>query len=126
LGQLQEVQQQLIDLGYQLIFISPDRPEKINELEAKGKFDYTLLSDSKLEAAASFGIAFTLDDGMLAQYKKYGIDLEEASGESHHGLPVPSIWIVDREGTIRFSYVNPDYRVRPHPDIVLAAAKSLR
>ncbi|MGH2569205.1 MAG: hypothetical protein ACRDGA_12785, partial [Bacteroidota bacterium] len=60
----------------------------------------------------------------LQRYKTINIDLEDASGESHHLLPVPAVFIVGTDGVIRFSYVNPNYRVRIDPDVLLAAAKA--
>ena len=89
----------------------------------KEKLTYTLLSDSKMEAAQALGIAFKVDDATLDRYEEYGIDLERASGEKHHLLPVPSVFIVGTDGTISFEHVNPNYKVRLHPDLLLAAAK---
>ena len=58
------------------------------------------------------------------QYEGFGIDLEKASGENHGQLPVPSVFVLDQDGVIQFHYVNPDYRVRIDPDVILAAAKA--
>ncbi len=107
-----------------MLFVSADRPEKISTIDKKSDFDYVLLSDSKLEAAKAFGIAFHLDDDMLKMFIKYGIDVEEATGETHHGLPVPSVFILDTEGVIRFSYVDPNYKARVDPALLVAAAKA--
>ena len=84
---------------------------------------YQLLSDSKMEASQGFGLAFKVDDKTHEIYKGYGIDLEAASGEKHHLLPVPSVFLVGTDGIIDFSYVNPDYKVRIEPEILLAAAQ---
>ena len=54
----------------------------------------------------------------------YGIDLEEASGYDHHLLPVPAVFVIDPEGVIDFQYVNPDYRARLDPNVLLAAARA--
>ena len=56
MGQLREVESKLTELGYQIVVISPDRPEKIREFDAKGNYDYTLLSDSDLVAASALGV----------------------------------------------------------------------
>ena len=112
------------ELGYQIIALSPDRPEKVaGVLKGAKAVDYTLLSDAKMEAAQSFGIAWTVDPKMVGQLKQYGIDLEEASGETHNLLPVPAIFVVSAEGKVEFAYANPDYRVRLAPAVLLAAAK---
>ncbi len=116
---------ELSSLGFPVIAISPDRPDKlVKSLEAKD-LGYTLYSDSSLAAARAFGSAFQLSDEEVTQYKGYGIDLEAASGYGHHQLPVPSVFLVEAGGTIRWVYSNPDYRVRPDNAKLLEAARSL-
>ena len=111
-------------LGYQIVAISPDRPEKLGASAKKHALAYVLLSDSKMTAARAFGVAYKVDDETMKLYRKYEIDLEEASGEKHHELPVPSVFLIGGSGKIAFEYVNPDYKVRLDPDVLLAAAKS--
>ena len=123
LAGLQAIDPQLRDLGYRILAISPDRPEKLAETVDKDHLTYTLLSDSSMAMAKAFGIAFTVDEATLEKYKGYGIDLEASSGEEHHMLPVPSVFLVGTDGIIDFVYSNPDYKVRLDPDVLLAAAK---
>lgn len=124
LSELKEAEVELLGLGYQIIAISPDRGENLKTTLEKHKMNYQLLSDSKMEAAKAFGIAFEVDGEILQKYKSYGIDLESASGEKHHLLPVPAVFLVDTEGIILFQYVNPNYKVRLKKEIILAAAKA--
>jgi peroxiredoxin len=124
LGQLQAIEPKLLELGYQILAISPDRPEKLAETVDKQHLTYTLLSDSEMKAAKAFGIAFRVANETLRRYDEYGIDLEEASGQSHHFLPVPSVFIVGTDGVIDFSYTNPDYKVRIAPEELLKAAEA--
>lgn len=126
LGQLQQIDPQLSELGYRIIAISPDRPEKLQTSLEKEGLSYTLLSDSSMAAAKAFGIAFEADAPMLEMLASYNIDIEEASGEKHHLLPVPSVFIVGSDGIIDFSYANPDYKKRLAPEVLLAAAKTTR
>ena len=123
MGQLQEINAELIDLGYQIIAISPDRPEKIRSVLEKTSYDYRIVSDSKLSAALACGVAFTLDAKTVEKYKGYGFDLEDASGETHHMLPVPTVFVLDTGGTIRFVYSNADYKVRIDPERLMAQAR---
>jgi peroxiredoxin len=107
-----------------VLAISPDRPERMRKsLEAKG-LGYTLYSDSSLDAARAFGIAFQVDAKTLEAYRGYGIDLEAASGRSHHQLPVPSVFLVEAGGVIRWVYSNPNYKVRPENAALLDAARA--
>ncbi len=123
MGQLQTIAGDLEKLGYQIIAISPDRPEKLKESLGKNKVEYLLLSDSSMEAARALGVAFKVDDDTLKMFKKYDIDLEQASGQDHHLLPVPSVFVFDKDAKVKFTYVNPDYRTRIDPAVLLAAAK---
>ena len=126
LGELQELEAELLALGYRILAISLDRPEKLAETAGELETTYTLLSDSSAEAAKAFGLAFTVDAETIEKYHGYGIDLEKASGEPHHILPVPAAFIIDPDGIIRFSYANPDYRVRIDPEALIEAAKAAR
>ncbi len=108
-----------------MIAVTADRPAKlVQSLEDKG-LNYALYSDSSLTAARRFGIVFQLDDETVARYQKFGIDLEDASGHDHHQLPVPSVFLVEAGGTIRWVYSNPDYKVRPENEKLLEAAREL-
>jgi peroxiredoxin len=112
-------------LGYQIVAASPDKPEKLAATKAKHATTYTLVSDSDATGIKGFGVAFRMDDQTFATYKnEYKIDLEEASGAKHHLLPAPAVFIISGKGQILFQYVNPDYEVRLHPEILLAAAKA--
>ncbi len=106
---------------------SADRPEKLNETVDKNSLTYSLISDASTEAAQAFGLAFQMREELVDRYKReLGIDVEDASGRDHHILPVPAIYMIDQEGVVQFSYVNPNYRVRLDPSVLLAAAKAYR
>jgi peroxiredoxin len=64
-----------------------------------------------------------VSDDVLEKYLGYGIDLEEYSGRDHHVLPVPSTFIIGRDGVIKFAYSNPDYSVRISPQVLVTAAE---
>ncbi len=124
MGQLKSIEPKLLELGYQLIAISADRPEKLRESIEKQELHYVLLSDSSTAAAQAFGIAFRVDEKTLERYKQFGIDLEEASGEKHHILPVPAAFVAGTDGVIKFEYINPNYKIRINPELLLSAAKA--
>jgi peroxiredoxin len=125
LGQLRKIESQLTGLGYQIVAVSPDKPEKLSAFIEKQSLTYTLVSDSEATGIKGFGIAFRVDDQTFDTYKnKFKLDLEEHSGAKHHLLPVPAVFIISKEGQVLFQYVNPDYKVRLYPEILLAAAKA--
>jgi len=117
------VQSELSALGFPVIAISADRPTRLVKSLEEQDLGFTLYSDGSLTAARAFGIVWQLTDTEVAQYQGYGVDLEAASGQSHHQLPVPSVFLVDAGGTIRWVYSNPDHRVRPDNATLLEAAR---
>ena len=119
------MEDELSALGFPVVAISPDRPSRLSRSLEVGELGYVLYSDSSLDAARAFGIVFQLDAAEVARYRGYGIDLEAASGRSHYKLPVPSVFLVEKGGVIRWVYSNPDYRVRPDNGTLLEAARRL-
>jgi len=124
LADLKKIEDDLTKEGYQVFAISADRRELLKTTLDKNELTYTLLSDAPMTAAKAFGIAFKMDDEAVKNYLSYGIDLEKDSGYDHHLLPAPAVFLVDQKGTIKFSYVNPDYKQRIDGGILLAAAKA--
>jgi len=107
----------LTDAGYQLLAISPDKPEELAKTMDKDKLTYTLLSDSDAAAIQAFGLAFK------AASTQFNM-LEQYSGATHHALPVPAVYILGTDGTIKFVHFDPDYKVRMDPAKILEQAKA--
>lgn len=124
LAELRKSERELASMGFEIWFVSIDRPELLYQSLDQPDIGYTLLSDSKLDATRAFGVAFLMPEDMVERYLEYDIDLEAASGETHHVLPAPSTFIIGTDGVIRFQYTNPDYAVRLHPEVLLAAARA--
>jgi peroxiredoxin len=112
LSDLRLVEPKLRASGFEVLFISTDRPELLYSSLKAQDITYTLVSDPGLKAAQAFHIAFHLDEQQYADQLKWGIDLEKTTGTHDHALPVPTVFIVDAGGIIRFVYSNPDFRIR--------------
>ena len=46
------------------------------------------------------------------------------AGEQRLVLPVPAIYLIDEKGLVQFSYVNPNFKVRLHEQVLLKAAET--
>ena len=122
LQQLQEIEGQLKEAGVKLVAITTDKPEIVKETQNKG-FDFTIYSDSGMDAAKAMGVAFQLDPETAARYRE---TLVENSGHVTGQLPVPAVFLVDKSGTIQFVFSKPDYKVRLSNEDLLAAVKKLQ
>jgi peroxiredoxin len=123
LADLHLVEPKLRAAGFEVLFLSTDRPELLYSSLKNPDVPYTLLSDPTLDAAQAFHIAFHVDDETYAKELAWGVDLEKTTGTKAHALPVPSVFIVDTSGVIRFVYSNADYKVRLSADDLWRAAQ---
>ena len=77
LSDLRKIESELKEMGVQIVAVSPDTVENLNKTVDKNTLDYTLLSDTKMEASKAFGLAYKVDDETMSMLKGYGIDLEK-------------------------------------------------
>ncbi|MFP4052453.1 MAG: peroxiredoxin-like family protein [Phycisphaerae bacterium] len=121
LAQVQEIVRELESRGYQVAGISPDRPSELVKTAHQEGLTFTLLSDSRGNAMRGAGLAWRVDKAGRNRLAGYGINLEAASGYSHHQLPVPSVYITGPDGLIDFAHVDPDYEQRLSNQKILQA-----
>jgi len=120
LAEIQEAQNDVVKLGYQIIAISPDSPENLQVTGDKHNLAYSLYSDAGGELIKAIGIAFKAPErytGMLS---------EKSDGLNGGFLPVPSVFVTDTNGKIAFEYINPDYKTRLSAGLLLAVLKELK
>lgn len=91
--------------------------------KAKHGLRARFLSDAAMKASQAFRVAYEVDAATLSNLAAHGIDLEAASGQQHHQLPVPAVYVVAAGGRIQFTYVNPDYKTRLDPQLLLASLR---
>ena len=124
LSSVKEIASDIKAAGYQIVAISADQPAVLKKAASKQPMDYELLSDSGGKVSQAFGLAFQVDTSTLIKFKAFGIDIEAASGNDLRILPVPGVFLISKNGTIDFSYVNPDYKVRLKSSILKAAVSA--
>ena len=113
----------LVELGYQVIAISPDSEESIREGTTKVDQGILLAQDKDFAAVEAFGLGFALDDETLKKYESYDISPRARESDGAHILPVPAVFVVDQQGIIQFVHYDPNYKKRLSPKDILAAAK---
>lgn len=127
LAGLVEVEQRIIDLGYQIIAISPDSPERLTAQRTGHEFDLIHLSDMALDATLAFRLGYYVSDEMVDTIRgQLGAEVVSLEGESKVVLPVPAVYIIDTTGLIKFAYVNPNFQQRINPHLLYQAARLSR
>jgi peroxiredoxin len=108
-----------------LVAISPQTPDASLTLAEKHSLTFPVLSDRANALARSFGIVFTVDDGMRAILEGFGVRLPEYNGDSSYELPVPATYLVASDATIVGAWIDVDYRRRGEPSAVIARLREL-
>lgn len=119
LAALAEAEKELLDLGYQIIAISPDAPKNLKGTDDKEKLNYLLLSDSAGEFSKAIGIAFQAPENYKAILNK------GSEGVNSSFLPVPAVFILNVNAEIEFEHITPNFKNRISNDLLIAVAKSL-
>lgn len=132
LSELRKVLPEVRELGFDVYFLSGDRPEllyKSLKRETQEDIDglgYTILSDAGIEAATALGIAFRVSEDTIAGRQKNDQDIAGSSMLNHGVLPVPAVYIIDSNGKVAYSFVEPDYKVRLSAEDLLDVVRELR
>ncbi|MBL7471237.1 peroxiredoxin-like family protein [Robertkochia sediminum] len=121
LSSLAAAESAITDLGYQILAISPDDFGNLDPTIDKGGLGYTLLSDPGGSFITDLGIAFQTPE----KVKGYVASTAQA-GNMADVIPVPGVMVVTTEGEIRYTYFNPDYKVRMEADALLDVLKGLK
>jgi peroxiredoxin len=116
LADMQEIEKDIISLGYQVVAISPDAPSFLKQTLDKKELNYKLYSDSEGVFSQAVGIAFAREKPKLDKYSK---------GKNPGFLPVPTVYVLNDKQEIEFMYINPNYGTRLKGDVLLAVLKSL-
>lgn len=119
LAELDKIESQILELGYQIIAVSPDAPKNLQATVDKNELRYSLYSDSKGKLAGAVGVAFKAPE----RYEKRLVEYSE--GENVSYLPVPSLFVLNGKGEIQFEYINPNYKQRISGDLLLAVLQHL-
>jgi peroxiredoxin len=110
-------------LGASLVAISPQSAVNSRRSQRENGLSFPILSDHAGTVANRFGVRFRLPDELIALYKNFGVDLAVHNGEPSWTLPMPSRYVINRNGVIAYAEINPDYTRRPDPEELLPVVR---
>jgi peroxiredoxin len=119
LAEIQTIENEILDAGFQILAISPDAPEQLSSSAEKQELTYELLSDADMQFSIAMGIAFQ------ANSRSKNRLFRVSDGLNAGLLPVPSVFVVGRDGVILFEYINPDYKQRMPGSMLLTVLRTL-
>jgi peroxiredoxin len=120
-----ELERELNALGVTLIAISPQKPDGSLSMKEKNELSFAVLSDPANTLARALGIVATPTPGTQAAQLKLGLDVRTLNVEEDADLPMPTVIIIDANGTIRWIDVHPNYTTRSEPGDILDAYRAI-
>lgn len=113
LSRLQDSLSFIKEKGATLLAITPEQAEGIAKTTEKTKAEYSILHDEDLKIMKAYDVAFELQENTITRYKNAGLDVEKNNGANGRYLPVPAVFVVDQEQTVRYRFFETDYKKRP-------------
>ncbi len=99
--------------------ISVDTLDETDLTKKTYEIPFPLLSDPELVAHNAWNVTYKVDDAEFERLKSIGIDVGKASGKEHRTIGIPSMFLVDKTGTVLWAHGDPAYKVRPRASHLL-------
>ena len=113
LTRLNDSLQLIKDKGATVIAVTAEKPEYIDSTVKRTNAGFSILYDEGLKIMKAYDVEFEVQDNVYTRYRNSGIDLEKLNGKNGRYLPVPAVYIIDKESTVTYRFFNQDYKKRP-------------
>ena len=99
--------------GATVVAVTPESQASVDKTIDKTKASFPIISDTDNSIMNLYGVNFTVDDKTAERYKGFGVDFSAVNANAKNNLPVPAVYIIGKDGKIKYSYFDKDYRKRP-------------
>ena len=112
---LEDSLQLIVNKGAQLIAVTPEKQEGVAKTIEKTKATYPIITDEEMKIMKAYDVTYQVDDKTVGRYKMASIDLAANNGQKAGAvyLPVPAVYIINKDGEISYRFFDPDYKKRP-------------
>jgi peroxiredoxin len=108
--------------GVLMVAIGPQIQRQSDFMAGQHGLPFPILTDTDNMVAEQFRLVYSVPEYHRAYYLSILVNIPFVNGEKSWRLPLPATYVVGREGQILFAEAHADFRVRPEPEEVLAAA----
>lgn len=113
LSRLQDSLSLIQEKGATVVAVSPEKPELIKQTVEKTKAAYPVIFDEGMKIMKGYEVEYELEETTLARYRSSGLDIEKNNGDNGKYLPVPAVYIIDKESNVTYRFFDTDYKKRP-------------
>ncbi len=118
----------LRESGVLLAAIGPQTARQSDFMVVQHALPFPVLSDPGCAVAAQFGLAYTIPGYHRDYYRSILVNIpfvngtEKGGGDDSWRLLLPATYVINTAGRVVHAEAHADFRVRPEPEEVLAAA----
>jgi peroxiredoxin len=107
------------EAGATFAAISPQTVKQSFFMRDQHKLRFPLLSDAGNKVARQFGLTYRVPDEQRAVYQRAFVNLPFVNGDDSWELPIPAVYVIDRDGSVLYASANEDYTERPEPEDIV-------
>ncbi|MGA2571506.1 MAG: peroxiredoxin-like family protein [Terracidiphilus sp.] len=117
----------LREAGALLAAVSPQTSRQSDFMVGQHELPFPVLADPRCKLAEHFGLAYTIPDYQRDYYRSILVNIPFINGvekgdDDAWRLILPATYVLGRDRKVLFAEAYADFRVRPEPEEVLAAA----
>ncbi len=125
---LAALEQSLPDItaaGGRLVAITPETGGRALAVTRQHDLHYDVLVDVDSGIGLLCGVVFRVPEPYRSSIARAGVDLADRQGNGAWLLPVPAVYVVGRDGVIRWDFMDIDYTRRAEPPVIVQALRTL-
>lgn len=126
----QQILPEFMDLGAELVAISPEKPESAQDTVLKNEVKFEILSDVGNVVTRQYDLLWEVPEDKREGFsgwlqKETGKTLAEFNGIGEYELPIPATFVIAQDGTVVYVFKDEDYKKRADMDDILKALENL-
>jgi peroxiredoxin len=112
----------LREAGALVAAISPQTERQSDFMVGQHGLPFPVLTDLGCAVAAQFGLAYTIPAYHRDYYRSILVNIPFVNGDDSWRLILPATYVISPAGRVVHAQAHADFRVRPEPEEVMAAA----
>ncbi len=115
LKELQDSLQYITTKGASVVAITPEAVEGVEKTVQKTGASFPIIYDKGVEISKAYHVSYEVDSATVNNYKtKWGVDFLKINQQKEKAyLPVPAVYIIDKNGIITYRFFETDVTKRP-------------
>jgi len=106
--------------GATVVAITPEQADGVAKTVEKTGASFPIISDQDLAIMKDYKVNFEVDEKTIRRYQMGGIELLENNGKTNGAnLPIPAVYVINKQGEVIYRFFNENYRKRPSVQEIL-------